>query len=67
MINNYDDFSFKRKFNVLSKGDLDTMSKDEIEKYRYEFIKLSDTSSSWKDSAEKRYIDELEMYPTSKI
>lgn len=61
MIKNYNDFSFNRKFNILNKEDLDNMSREEIEKYRVDFIKAS-TISNWKDSAEKRYIDELEMY-----
>lgn len=57
-----------RKFNeaksttkFLSKDELDNMSKEEIEKFRYEFLSSLE-NRNWHKTEEKRYIEELELY-----
>ena len=58
-----------RKFNeaksttkFLDKESLDNMSKEQIEKFRYDFLSSLGGLRDWHKTEEKRYIEELELY-----
>ena len=48
--------------NFLPKEELDKMTRDEIENYRYSIIKSTPYNVDYKSSEEKRYAEELGIY-----